>query len=226
MVWGFSVIADSAQLSAVAATRADPRFVASTLAFQLTLGYLAAAVSLLLVTIVVEAASWRVAFALRDLGPAVGVRAMKAPVMARQRKAAQSASRSGPEMALIRSKDRASRAAVRCGSAQMAIAVDTTFPAGPLAEHAEVFKALCDPVRMDLFLRIAGVSEIACTEIVIEAGVSASTVSYHVKILKSAGLVAVRKEGRNFHYTARLDTVATVAGLLEALVAHASTGSS
>jgi hypothetical protein len=36
-------------------------------------------------------------------------------------------------------------------------------------------------------------------------------------------LVSVRKEGRNFHYTARLDTVATVAGLLDALVAHAGT---
>jgi MFS family permease len=45
VVWGFSVIADPAQLSAVAATRADPRFVASTLAFQLALCYLAAAVS-------------------------------------------------------------------------------------------------------------------------------------------------------------------------------------
>jgi hypothetical protein len=79
------VIADSAQLSAVAAARADPRFVASTLALQLALGYIAAAASLLLVAIVAQAASSTVAFALLGVGPTVGVRALTAPVRAREK---------------------------------------------------------------------------------------------------------------------------------------------
>jgi ArsR family transcriptional regulator, arsenate/arsenite/antimonite-responsive transcriptional repressor len=84
-----------------------------------------------------------------------------------------------------------------------------------LADWVEVFKALSDPIRMNLFLRIADVDEIACTQIVLDAKVTASTVSYHVKILKAAGLVDVRKEGRNFFYTARASTVAELASALE-----------
>lgn len=68
-------------------------------------------------------------------------------------------------------------------------------------EAVEVFKALSDPVRLDLLERIAAVDEMSCTRLVDEANVSASTVSYHVKTLKAAGLVSVRKEGRNYHYT-------------------------
>ncbi|GAA4866714.1 metalloregulator ArsR/SmtB family transcription factor [Saccharopolyspora cebuensis] len=83
-----------------------------------------------------------------------------------------------------------------------------------LANRTDVFKALSDPVRMDLFLRIATADEISCTEIVADADVSASTVSYHVKILKTAGLVAVRKQGRNYHYTARPAALIELADLL------------
>lgn len=68
-------------------------------------------------------------------------------------------------------------------------------------ERIELFKALADPVRLDILARIAAVNELPCTALVEDANVSASTVSYHVKNLKSAGLVAVRKEGRNYHYT-------------------------
>lgn len=77
----------------------------------------------------------------------------------------------------------------------------------PVAEQVELFKALSDPVRLSLFIRIVDVPEMSCTQLVNDAEVSASTVSYHVKLLKTAGLVAVRKEGRNFFYTARADTL-------------------
>lgn len=77
----------------------------------------------------------------------------------------------------------------------------------PVAEPVDLFKALSDPVRMSLFTRIVGVPEMSCTQLVNDAEVSASTVSYHVKLLKAAGLVGVRKEGRNFFYTARGDAL-------------------
>ncbi|EKT76941.1 ArsR family transcriptional regulator [Rhodococcus opacus M213] len=47
----------------------------------------------------------------------------------------------------------------------------------------------------------------ACTNLDDEARVSASTVSYHVKTLRTAGLVQVRKEGRSFHYTYRPEVI-------------------
>lgn len=69
-------------------------------------------------------------------------------------------------------------------------------------EVVAVLKALADPVRLDLYRRIACVEEMSCTRLVADAQVSASTVSYHIKNLKFAGLVEVRKDGRNFFYTA------------------------
>lgn len=89
-----------------------------------------------------------------------------------------------------------------------------------LANRTDVFKALGDPVRMDLFLRIAAADEISCTDIVAEAEVTASTVSYHVKILKTAGLVTVRKQGRNYHYTAQPAALIELAGLLNILATN------
>lgn len=90
-------------------------------------------------------------------------------------------------------------------------------PLVPVAEPVELFKALSDPVRMDLFTRIVGAPEMSCTKLVEDAEVGASTVSYHVKMLKAVGLVAVRKEGRNYHYTARADALDTLQQLFDDL---------
>ena len=81
----------------------------------------------------------------------------------------------------------------------------------------DVLKALADPVRLDLFTRIAGVDEMSCTQLVDDADVTASTVSYHVKTLRNAGLVDVRKDGRNFHYTARPSTIQSLGLFLGSL---------
>lgn len=70
-----------------------------------------------------------------------------------------------------------------------------------LQDSIQVIKALGDPVRLDLLQRIAAVEQMPCTTLVDESHVSASTVSYHVKALREAGLVEVHKEGRNFYYT-------------------------
>lgn len=72
-----------------------------------------------------------------------------------------------------------------------------------LSAWVETFRALSDPVRLDLFSRITEVEEMSCTQLVADAHVSASTVSYHVRAMKNAGLVDVRKQGRNYFYTAR-----------------------
>ena len=77
-----------------------------------------------------------------------------------------------------------------------------------------ILKALADPVRLDLFTRIAAVDEMSCTQLVHDADVTASTVSYHVKTLRNAGLVEVRKDGRNFHYAAQSKTIESLAAFL------------
>lgn len=83
----------------------------------------------------------------------------------------------------------------------------TVIDSQHLEPYVNAFKALSDPVRVQLFARIAtSTGEMSCTDLVNEARVGPSTVSYHVKILKSAGLVQVRKEGRNYYYTPDWDS--------------------
>ncbi|MBV6760304.1 ArsR/SmtB family transcription factor [Rhodococcus opacus] len=83
-----------------------------------------------------------------------------------------------------------------------------------LDAQVELFKAMADPVRLDLLKRIASVPEMACTDLVEESHVAKSTVSYHMKALRTAGLIEVRKEGRNFHYAYRPDALEMLTSIL------------
>lgn len=76
--WGFWVIADSAQFSALVTEHADPVYVGGAVSIQLALGYLTTTVSLWLVPVLVEHVSWSVALAALAVGPAVGAVAMVA----------------------------------------------------------------------------------------------------------------------------------------------------
>jgi ArsR family transcriptional regulator len=88
--------------------------------------------------------------------------------------------------------------------------------------EVEMLKALADPVRLDLLRRIAAIGEMACTEIVADSHLSKSTVSYHMKALRIAGLIDVRKEGRNFHYTYRPDAISALSALFAGFAGQAT----
>ena len=79
---------------------------------------------------------------------------------------------------------------------------------------AEVFKALGDPVRWSIITQIGAVDELPCAELEQTLPVSKPTISYHTKILQQAGLLTVRKQGRNYFYALRRDVLA---GVQEAL---------
>jgi DNA-binding transcriptional ArsR family regulator len=71
----------------------------------------------------------------------------------------------------------------------------------------EIFKALADPVRWDIVLQMASVDELACMTLEDTLPVSKPTISYHTKILYHAGLITVRKSGRNYYYSLRRDVL-------------------
>jgi len=71
--------------------------------------------------------------------------------------------------------------------------------------YVETFRALSDPTRLDMFRQIASVAEMPCTLLQSNIELAKSTISYHIKILSQAGLITVRKQGRNFFYTAQRD---------------------
>ena len=72
---------------------------------------------------------------------------------------------------------------------------------------SEVFKALGDPVRWSIIAQIAAVDELPCADLEQTLPVSKPTISYHTKILQQAGLISVRKEGRNYFYALRRDVL-------------------
>jgi MFS family permease len=76
LVWGVSVVADSAQFSAMVTELADQAYVGTALTVQLAVGFSLTVVTIWLVPLLRDAVSWRWAFALLALGPALGVAAM------------------------------------------------------------------------------------------------------------------------------------------------------
>ena len=65
-----------------------------------------------------------------------------------------------------------------------------------------VMRTLADPTRRAVFERIVNCEEITVAELTRGSGVTQGAVSQHLKLLKQAGLVADRPEGRNVHYRA------------------------
>ncbi|WP_151526861.1 MFS transporter [Serinicoccus kebangsaanensis] len=76
MVWGASVIADSAMFSACLGTVVDRRYVGTALTLQTALGFLLTMVTIQGLPLVAEATSWRLAVGLLAVGPLLGSLAM------------------------------------------------------------------------------------------------------------------------------------------------------
>jgi DNA-binding transcriptional ArsR family regulator len=90
-----------------------------------------------------------------------------------------------------------------------------------LGEHLAVSRnlliALADPMRQDL-VQILARAELNVGEIAERVTLSRPTVSHHLNILRRAGLVRVRKHGREMHYRLNKEPiVATLQGLLDSL---------
>lgn len=76
LVWGFFVIADSAQFSVLVTEAVPAHAVGTALTIQTSLGFLLTMVSIQLVPPVASAVGWRWAFAMLALGPAAGIAAI------------------------------------------------------------------------------------------------------------------------------------------------------
>ena len=77
LVWGFFVIADSAQFSVLVTESVPPHAVGTALTLQTSLGFLLTAVVIQLVPPLAELVGWRWAFAGLSLGPLFGIAAIQ-----------------------------------------------------------------------------------------------------------------------------------------------------
>ena len=76
IVWGISIVADSAQFSASIAELRRRAWVGTMLSLQTALGFTLTLVTIHLMPYLVEALGWRYAFVPLAIGPGLGVRAM------------------------------------------------------------------------------------------------------------------------------------------------------
>lgn len=71
------------------------------------------------------------------------------------------------------------------------------------AAHDMLFRTLADPTRRALFERLCRDGEQTVGALTSQAGVSQPAVSKHLALLRQAGLVRDRQDGRQTHYSAR-----------------------
>ncbi|MFB6520341.1 ArsR/SmtB family transcription factor [Streptomyces sp. NPDC056401] len=84
------------------------------------------------------------------------------------------------------------------------------------AEHmATMFKALADPIRLQLFSRVASHPDgEACVCDISDVGVSQPTVSHHLKKLREAGLLTSERRGTWIYYRIAPASMASLSALL------------
>ncbi len=76
------------------------------------------------------------------------------------------------------------------------------------AAHDTLFRTLADPTRRAIFERLCREGETTVGALTARAGVSQPAVSKHLGVLKLAGLVRDRHEGRQTHYSAQIGALA------------------
>lgn len=79
---------------------------------------------------------------------------------------------------------------------------------------ALMFKALGDPVRLQMAAMIAAQNEICVCEITPAFELSSGTISHHLKTLREAGIVESERRGTFVYYRIQHDAVAAMSALL------------
>jgi DNA-binding transcriptional ArsR family regulator len=76
--------------------------------------------------------------------------------------------------------------------------------------HDLLFRALADPTRRGIFERLCREGEKTVGALTARAGISRPVVSKHLGVLKQAGPVRGRHQGRETHYTAQFRALASL----------------
>jgi DNA-binding transcriptional ArsR family regulator len=95
-------------------------------------------------------------------------------------------------------------------------AVIEKIDAGELKSEAEIFKALADPCRLAI-IRLLKEGELCVCEIMTALDRPQSSTSHHLSILKDAGLIKERKDGKWSRYRMADGAVVEMMNLAELL---------
>lgn len=75
-IWGISIIADSAQFSAIVAEFSKPESLGTNLTFQMAVGFAVTIVSIYFIPFLANIVGWKWAFSALSIGPILGIWAM------------------------------------------------------------------------------------------------------------------------------------------------------
>jgi len=84
-------------------------------------------------------------------------------------------------------------------------------------EQAKIFKAFCDENRLRILSLLTDGEKCACI-ILEQFEIAQSTLSYHMKILCDAGIVASRQDGKWTHYKISKKGIAVAIAVLEKIM--------
>ncbi len=92
----------------------------------------------------------------------------------------------------------------------------TPATASPHARTAQLFHALSDEARLEIIEILLDGEHCVC-DLMTHIDAAQSRLSYHLKVLKDAGLVTDRREGRWSYYTLQRDAFTEAESLLASL---------
>ena len=90
------------------------------------------------------------------------------------------------------------------------------------AKARALLKAMADPLRLQVLEALGGGERCVC-ELTSELGLAQSKLSFHLKVLREAGLIEARDEGRWVYYSLRTDAIEQLRSWLGDLAAKCST---
>lgn len=89
---------------------------------------------------------------------------------------------------------------------------------GNLEQARQLFKALADPVRLEVVQALGGGERCVC-DLTQGLGLAQSRLSFHLKVMREAGLIEAREQGRWVYYRLRPGALEQLQGWLGAVAA-------
>ena len=80
----------------------------------------------------------------------------------------------------------------------------------------KLLKALSDPLRLQIIESLSGGERCVC-DLINEIGLAQSKISFHLKVLKAAGLITDRQTGRWVYYQLNIDSLNSLQDWIELL---------
>ena len=113
----------------------------------------------------------------------------------------------------------------RVAAVELGRAVDSTIGDDTAHELAAMFRLLGDPTRVKILFALRDAGELCVHDLAEVVGAADTKVSQALRLLRGAGIVRNRRDGRHVHYRLDDDHVHQLLDVSHTHVTHSSRGS-